>query len=198
MLWTFCAGEQLSSERPSKTGEREAISPKHWFVNSPNSILYTSVLWPKLAQVYTVEPPIEDTPNKGHVSIGDAHWCPNRSLFYHSNLQREDNVSIKDETPGPNVSIVWRFNCISSSWFNHTCLTFSPSFLSTSLLSPSLPSLPPSLPPSSLLRSSINSNRPPAANVDRHRQVRWSRFQTAERPRQNQGVQRGADGRGWR
>ena len=38
---------------------------------------------------YTVEPPIKDTPNKGH---------------------RRTNLSIKDKMSGPNVSIIRRFH----------------------------------------------------------------------------------------
>ena len=66
---------------------------------------------------YTVEPPIANTPNKGHsgrkTSLCKGHTL--RSLLYYTStfdLRREDSLSIKVKMAAPNVSITQRFNCI--------------------------------------------------------------------------------------
>ena len=61
-----------------------------------------------------VEPPIKDTIEK---PLYKGHTLRSQSstflLYkYIFNLRREDNLSIKDKMPGPNVSIIRRFHCI--------------------------------------------------------------------------------------
>ena len=53
----------------------------------------------------TVEPPMKDTPNKGHdrkhLSIKDTLLGPFSIILVHFNLRRDDNLSIKYEMAGP-------------------------------------------------------------------------------------------------
>ena len=70
----------------------------------------------------TVEPPIKDTPNKGHnkKKLYKGHILRSQSstfLLYQYifNLRREDNLSIKDKMPGPNVSFIRRFHCSTNA-----------------------------------------------------------------------------------
>ena len=60
--------------------------------------------------VYTVEPPIKDAPNKGHLRIKDKIQSTKKSLSYSAstNLTSE----IKDTCSGPQVSFIRRFHCI--------------------------------------------------------------------------------------
>ena len=62
--------------------------------------------------IYTVEPLLNDTPNKGYLSIkGQALW----SLQDHGNTilpLKEDNLSITIKLAGPKVSIIWKLYCI--------------------------------------------------------------------------------------
>ena len=63
-----------------------------------------------------MKPPIKDTPNKGHnrkKTLYKGHTLgPKVPLSYYTSLRRENDLSIKDKIPGPNVSIIWRFHCI--------------------------------------------------------------------------------------
>ena len=42
-------------------------------------------LFPETAPVYTVEPPLKETPNKGNLSIMNRITCPKTSLSYSAN-----------------------------------------------------------------------------------------------------------------
>ena len=64
--------------------------------------------------LYTVEPLIKNTPNK-RKNLSMTHLVPKVHfpiILVHFNLRREDNLSIKDKMPGPNVSIIWTFHCM--------------------------------------------------------------------------------------
>ena len=69
-----------------------------------------------VSEVNTVEPPIKDTPNKGHnrknLSIKDTLMSQKFTFLLYFNLRREDNLSIKDKMPGPKMSIIRRFHCM--------------------------------------------------------------------------------------
>ena len=66
--------------------------------------IYNSKVQIKVSPHITVDHTVKDTPNKGHIL---------RSQISIVNLQKEDNLSIKDGIPGPNVSTIQRFHCIS-------------------------------------------------------------------------------------
>ena len=96
------------------TGKREGCGNERiWFLSTVVTFVQTFLVACKpcahtivrhivvifLRLTFLLEPPIKDTPNKGH---------------------RSTNLSIKDKIPGPNVSIIRRFHL-----YNDDCATIN-------------------------------------------------------------------------
>ena len=59
-----------------------------------------------------MEPPIKDTPNKGHLSIRDTCFNPVLILPCIIEPPNKGHLCIKDTFHGPSVSFIQRFHCI--------------------------------------------------------------------------------------
>ena len=64
--------------------------------------------------LYTVKPPIMDTPIRGQPPYNGQTACP-LPLSIHFYLRRRDNLQTMDKMLVPTVSIIQRFHCIYTS-----------------------------------------------------------------------------------
>ena len=71
----------------------------------PSVLLSTSLTSPLHC---TVEPPIKETPNKGHTKRTSQQGHTLRFQIIH--FRRKDNPPLYDKMPGPKVSIIQRFH----------------------------------------------------------------------------------------
>ena len=63
--------------------------------------------------MYTVEPPLKETPNKGNLSIMNRITCPKTSLSYNANtFITSEERSIMNRITCPKSYVIQRFHCI--------------------------------------------------------------------------------------